>query len=173
YLQASLKLGNDPQSHALLGSLYDRLDRPADAVRHWRLATAARMALPVLATDAALPAAETDADPGRLDAEGGYETLDGAVQAALPADAPEDAAPPAASAADYVLEPDARGVQDRPAAASAPAAQVPLRSAVDVEEYFDSAPFPPSALEIPTSEAVPPAADPSEPTEQASGKSRS
>ena len=58
--------------HALLGSLYDRLERPADAVRHWRLATAASMALPVLATDAALPAADTGSDPYRVDAEGGY-----------------------------------------------------------------------------------------------------
>ncbi|KAG1301638.1 hypothetical protein G6F63_016794 [Rhizopus arrhizus] len=44
YLLRSLSRRSDAQTHALLGSLYDRLDRPADAVRHWRLATAASMA---------------------------------------------------------------------------------------------------------------------------------
>ena len=72
YLLRSVSRRNDAQTHALLGSLYDRLERPADAVRHWRLATAASMALPVLATDAALPAADTGSDPYRVDAEGGY-----------------------------------------------------------------------------------------------------
>ena len=70
YLLRSVSRRNDAQTHALLGSLYDRLERPADAVRHWRLATAASMALPVLATDAALPAADTGSDPYRVDAEG-------------------------------------------------------------------------------------------------------
>ncbi|CPO70692.1 protoheme IX synthesis protein [Bordetella pertussis] len=53
YLQRSVSRRNDPQAHALLGSLYDRLDRPADAARHWRQATAARVALPVLVADIA------------------------------------------------------------------------------------------------------------------------
>ena len=72
YLLRAISRRSDAQTHALLGSLYDRLDRPADAVRHWRLATAASMALPVLASDAALPAADTGSDPYRVDAEGGY-----------------------------------------------------------------------------------------------------
>ena len=36
YLLRSVSRRNDAQTHALLGSLYDRLERPADAVRHWR-----------------------------------------------------------------------------------------------------------------------------------------
>ncbi|WP_459614541.1 heme biosynthesis HemY N-terminal domain-containing protein [Bordetella sp. 2513F-2] len=162
YLQRSLNRRNDPHCHALLGSLYDRLDRPADAVRHWRLATAARMALPVLATDAALPAADVGADPDRLDAEGEYEALLPETHAASPLDAGEDV-PQAASAADYVLDPDARGHQDRPEPAPDTQAEVPQRSAVDIEEYFDSAPLPASALEPPVSEPATPAAEPVEP----------
>jgi len=152
YLQRSLARRNDPQCHALLGSLYDRLERPADATRHWRLATAARMALPVLATDAALPAADTGADPDHLDAEGEYAAL---LSEAATAGEPDVAsaasqAPVAASAADYVLDPDARGLRDR-AAPSEPPASVPARSTVDIEDYFDSAPIPAAALEAPVS----------------------
>jgi len=148
YLQRSLARRNDPQCHALLGSLYDRLDRSADAVRHWRLATAARMALPVLAADAALPAADTGADPGHLDAEGEYAAL---LPETVPlSEAEQPQVPLAASAADYVLDPDARGMRDRPAPAEAPV-PVPPRSAVDIEDYFDSAPIPAAAFEAPVS----------------------
>jgi len=65
YLQRSVQQRNHSRAHALLGNLYDRLDRPALARRYWRQAsmTAAGMALPVLASDAALPAADTRADP--------------------------------------------------------------------------------------------------------------
>jgi HemY protein len=74
YLQLSLMRRDDPQSHVLLGSLYDRLNRTGDAVRHWRLATAARTTLPVLAAETVLPAADTGADPdrSRVDAGGSY-----------------------------------------------------------------------------------------------------
>lgn len=69
YLTRSLKYRSDPQTHALLGSLYDRLNRPEEAARHWRMATAVGMALPTLAGDAALPAADTNADPRYAAAE--------------------------------------------------------------------------------------------------------
>ncbi len=104
---------------ALLGSLYDRLNRPDDAVRQWRLATEAAMAVPVLADDAALPPADTGADPYRLDAEGEYAAL--ATEPVAPVGAaatePAPAAPP--PAVDYVIDPDARELRDRPRAAGA------------------------------------------------------
>lgn len=140
YLLRSLSRRNDAQTHALLGSLYDRLDRPVDAMRHWRLATAASMALPVLAVDAVLPPAETADDPYRLDAEGGYAI--GLPDAYSPAGKVEYVAPPsvAASASDYVLDPEARELQTtggRKAPDDAPI----VGSAVDIEDYFDSAPI--------------------------------
>jgi HemY protein len=54
----------------LLGSLYDKLNRPQEAAMQWRLATAVGTALPVLATDSFLPVADTALDPGVLHAEG-------------------------------------------------------------------------------------------------------
>jgi len=165
YLQRSLARTNDAQCHALLGSLYDRLNRPADAVRHWRLATAAHQVLPVLASDGSLPAADMGADPHLLDSEGEYAALvpDGPV--ASPAEPVPDQAP----AADYVLDPDARGMQDRPEAADKPAA-VPARSAIDIEDYFDSAPIPPSAFEAPVSGYIPPVSQPAADDHDAAGQ---
>ena len=160
YLLRSVSRRNDAQTHALLGSLYDRLERPADAVRHWRLATAASMALPVLATDAALPAADTGSDPYRVDAEGGYavgladlddETGPVSGYAALP---------PAATVADYVLDPDARVSKEQHDRALAPE-DAPLAGGTsDFDEYFDSAPLPAAAFEdpVPTYAPAPPAA---------------
>lgn len=69
YLQRSLAHRDDPRTHALLGSLHDRLDQPDLASRHWRLATAAVVGLTVLDRDGALPAADTFDDPARLSAE--------------------------------------------------------------------------------------------------------
>lgn len=149
YLQRSLGLRNDSHTHALLGSLYDRLDRPADAVRHWRLATAASMALPVLATDHALPAAEMSADPLHLDAEGEYS--------AYPPEPPLSEAtlayaepPPVAAPADYVLDPDARIAGAEGASAVEPEPR-PAETADSggIDEYFDSAPIPVSAFDVP------------------------
>jgi HemY protein len=60
----------DARVHALLGSLYDKLDRPKDAASQWRMATAVSAALPVLASDVFLPIADTADDPGVLHAEG-------------------------------------------------------------------------------------------------------
>ncbi|MFV9473253.1 heme biosynthesis HemY N-terminal domain-containing protein [Advenella sp. RU8] len=50
-------------THALLGTLYDRLGRAQDAIKHWRIASAATSALPVLNNDSILPAADTTEDP--------------------------------------------------------------------------------------------------------------
>jgi len=63
YLEQSAKLRNDARVHALLGSLFDRIGQPQRAAQHWRLATAVSAALPTLAQDVVLPAANTEADP--------------------------------------------------------------------------------------------------------------
>ena len=63
YLEQSLALRQDARVHALLGSMFDRVGQSQRAAHHWRLATAVSVALPVLGQDAALPAAEIDADP--------------------------------------------------------------------------------------------------------------
>lgn len=63
YLEQSAKLRNDARVHALLGSLFDRIGQPQRAAQHWRLATAVSAALPTLAQDVVLPAADTNADP--------------------------------------------------------------------------------------------------------------
>ncbi|VFR34971.1 Uncharacterized protein EC-HemY, likely associated with heme metabolism based on gene clustering with hemC, hemD in Proteobacteria (unrelated to HemY-type PPO in GramPositives) [plant metagenome] len=140
YLLRSLKYRNDPRSHALLGILYDRLDRPSDATRHWRLATVAGMPLPVLASDGSLPAADTGADPLGLDAEGMDYYLAEPVPSELPEALPEPEPLEAASAADYVLDPDARTHGE--AGAAAPATAPVRRLDDDLDEYFDSAPIP-------------------------------
>ena len=63
YLEQSAKQRSDAQVHALLGSLFDRLGQPERAAQHWRMATAVSAALPTLAQDAFLPAADLQADP--------------------------------------------------------------------------------------------------------------
>lgn len=150
YLQRSLGFRNDSHTHALLGSLYDRLDRPADAVRHWRLATAASMALPVLAVDHALPAAEMSADPLRVDAEGEYSAY---PPEAVPSPGTPYAPDPVSQSApaDYVLDPDARmvGREEVSVPVGEPVAAVPASSTADIEEYFDSAPIPVAAFDVP------------------------
>ncbi|HEY0293938.1 MAG TPA: heme biosynthesis HemY N-terminal domain-containing protein [Bordetella sp.] len=157
YLQRSLSRRDDPQCHALLGRLYDRLNRPEDAMRHWRLATEARIVLPVLASDAVLPPAETSADPDpyRVDAGGTYapppaDTPAGAAAESAASEPMPLSAPPAV---DYVIEPEARERVERAKPIAEPAAQVPPRSSVDIEDYFDSAPIPAAAFEAPVSQA--------------------
>jgi hypothetical protein len=49
--------------NALLGSLFDRLGQPDRAAQHWRMATAVSAALPTLAQDVFLPAADLQSDP--------------------------------------------------------------------------------------------------------------
>lgn len=169
YLLRSLARRSDAQTHALLGSLYDRLDRPVDAVRHWRLATAASMALPVLASDAALPAADTGSDPYRVDAEGGYAVglSDTDTDADVGGHYPSLPPAVAASASDYVLDPDARVSNAQRDRALAPEDAPLARGTSDIEEYFDSAPIPAAAFDepVPTYSPAPaPAAPAPKPT---------
>ncbi|MDP4909317.1 MAG: protoheme IX synthesis protein [Burkholderiaceae bacterium] len=70
YLSRSLSKRADARVHALLGSLFDKLNRPNDAAAQWRMATAVGAALPVLASDSFLPVADTASDPSVLHAEG-------------------------------------------------------------------------------------------------------
>lgn len=162
YLRRAVERRPDARTHALLGSLYDRLDRQNDAVRHWRLATAAGIALPVLAADEALPAADTHADPSRVDPESGF--LSDAAEAPAPASVyVHEALPVEAPAADYVLDPDARGhahpAPVEPAPSSPSPVARPAEAPVDVEDYFDSAPIPVAGLD--EEEPEPPASTPS------------
>lgn len=63
YLEQSAQKRSDSQVNALLGSLFDRLGQPDRAAQHWRMATAVSAALPTLAQDVFLPAADLQADP--------------------------------------------------------------------------------------------------------------
>jgi HemY protein len=157
YLQRSLSRRDDPQCHALLGRLYDRLNRPQDAMRHWRLATEARVALPVLAADAVLPPAETQADPDPYHAESAYD-LPAVAPRTLPAEPEPLPVPPAV---DYVIEPTAREHLERTRPVDEPPAAVPPRSAINVEDFFDSAPIPAAAFEAPVTQAGEEGATPS------------
>jgi HemY protein len=70
YLTRSLARRSDARVHALLASLFDKLERPQEAATQWRLATAVGTALPVLLADSYLPAADVQSDPGVFHAEG-------------------------------------------------------------------------------------------------------
>jgi HemY protein len=149
YLRRAVERRADARTHALLGSLYDRLNRQNDAVRHWRLATAAGIALPVLAGDDALPAADTHADPSRVDPESGF--LSDAAEAPAPVSAYiHESLPAEPPAADYVLDPDARGraepLRGEPVSPSPSSVPLAAESPVDIEDYFDSAPIPVAGL---------------------------
>lgn len=153
YLLRSLSRRGDARTHALLGSLYDRLERPADAARHWRLATAASMALPVLATDAALPAADTGSDPRHLDAEGGYAVGLSDGDAEIGGGYP--ALSPAAVASNRAPDPQARVRKAQQARALA-SENAPVADAIaDIDEYFDSAPIPAAAFDNPVPTYMP------------------
>lgn len=130
YLLRSMKIRSDVRIHALLGNLYDRLGREADAMKHWRLASGVAGVLPVLQTSKVLPAADMRADPTLIDVE------------SMPMPAPIDAepfSPVAASAADYLGDQPAS-----PGAARMPpeAASVPAAPESGLDDYFDSAPIP-------------------------------
>ncbi len=60
YLNKSLTLQDDPRTHALLGTLYDRLSKPEEALKHWRCGSSAVILLPGAS---ALPSADTKNDP--------------------------------------------------------------------------------------------------------------
>lgn len=112
YLLRSISRRNDAHTHAVLGSLYDHLSRPADAIRHWRIASSTSKALPVLVSDAALRPADTHADPHHLDAEGAYSSDELDSYVSRPDDDAQLTAP-APIAADYVLDPHARMHNER------------------------------------------------------------
>jgi HemY protein len=117
YLSRSLSKRADARVHVLLGSLYDKLNRPQEAAAQWRLATAVGTALPVFAVDAFLPSADTTSDPGVLHAEG----LSYLAESGFPAN--WDQEPPLESAALKLGE-----------------ASHTDASRDNFEEYFDSAP---------------------------------
>lgn len=130
YLLRSMKLRSDVRIHALLGNLYDRLGREADAMKHWRLASGVSSVLPVLQMSKVLPAADTRADPTLIDVD------------SMPMSAPIDAepfSPVAASAADYLDEPHYAAPASEPRAEPG-GAKTPAES--DLDDYFDSAPIP-------------------------------
>ncbi|NLA50799.1 MAG: hypothetical protein GX860_01500 [Alcaligenaceae bacterium] len=60
YLNKSLTLEEDPRTHALLGTLYDRLSKPEEALKHWRHGSSSVIMLPGAS---ALPSADTKNDP--------------------------------------------------------------------------------------------------------------
>jgi HemY protein len=116
---------SDARVHALLASLFDKLERPQEAATQWRLATAVGTVLPVLIADSALPAADVDSDPGVFHAEGlAYLTDSG-----FPVDWAKEVAGSSASFGGN----DVQG-------ASAPAAYTPSPPS-EFDEYFDSAPI--------------------------------
>jgi len=132
YLLRSMKIRSDVRIHALLGNLYDRLGREADAMKHWRLASGVAGVLPVLEMSKVLPAADTRADPTLIDVE------------SMPMSAPIDAepfSPVAASAADYLDDP-LQSASPNAARVPPEAASVPASSESDMDDYFDSAPIP-------------------------------
>ena len=170
YLLRSLRQRSDAHVHALLGSLYDRLDRPAEAARHWRLATAAGMALPVLAADGALPPADTAGDPALLDAQeleflaAQDAALPSGPAPAAPAAPVEAAAAPPREGGAGAADPTADYLLDPPARRAAPAAAVAAQQ-LDIEDLFDSAPIPgleplpeDAAVARPAARPAPPAA---------------
>ena len=135
YLKRSMALRNDMRIHALLGNLYDRLGRPEDAMKHWRLAAGVVGVLPVLPQNRYLPAADMRGDPTLVD----VEQPDAAAAADKLADPPV-----AASAADYVVDdPGATGAAvSRPGATSSKEVELAVSDGSGLDELFDSAPIP-------------------------------
>ncbi|MFA4913989.1 MAG: heme biosynthesis HemY N-terminal domain-containing protein [Burkholderiaceae bacterium] len=164
YLTRSLKYRSDPQTHALLGSLYDRLNRPEEAARHWRMATAVGMALPTLANDGFLPSAEIGDDPHYTasevadlddiysaqglahdrsdtlvgDAALNLETGSAAPVVPLPASSTDHASTPVVAPVVASAGLNRVAVPVRPDAP--PAHEVSTPKHADFDEYFDSAP---------------------------------
>jgi HemY protein len=132
YLLRSMALRSDVRIHALLGNLYDRLGRPDDAMKHWRLASGVTGALPVIEIARYLPAADTRADPTLIDVE--------QLPVAQMADVPF---PVAASAADFTHDDfSSPADQARAKTATEPSHAAPQEAAESIDDYFDSAPIP-------------------------------
>ncbi|MYN11974.1 heme biosynthesis protein HemY [Pusillimonas sp. TS35] len=140
YLLRSMKLRSDMRIHSLLGSLYDRLGRTGDAMKHWRRAAGVAGALPVLPDiHRALPAADTHNDPLLVDAD--------PLQS--PSVTQDVHVPVAASAADFfdsdyaAVQPAEPPLPGSAATASASSgAPAPQGDNSGLDEYFDSAPIP-------------------------------
>jgi HemY protein len=130
YLEQSTKLRNDARVHALLGSLFDRIGQPQRAAQHWRLATAVSAALPTLAHDVVLPAANTEADPVIPYNEGldVYDT--------------ESTASSMQSTVRSNVQPSTQSFGDSMTGSTPNAANVSTPSNADYDEFFDSAPIP-------------------------------
>jgi len=123
YLQRSLQEREDARTHALLGNLYDRLDRPVHARRHWRQASMTGMVLPVLAADAPLPPADTRADPVVPDVE-----------------ALEELTPFTAGGSSVIFPRVSALAEPAPAVSTDETVLVPTQT--DIEDLFDSAVIP-------------------------------
>ena len=136
YLLRSEEIRSDVRIHALLGNLYDRLGRQADAMKHWRLASSVAGVLPALPISHELPAADMRGDPTLIDIESPPE----------PGFVDSDQAAPVADAADSA----ANAPAGQALAKAADAAQSPPRDSAPaytspdsrLDEYFDSAPIP-------------------------------
>ncbi len=125
YLTRSLARRSDARVHALLASLFDKLERPQEAATQWRLATAVSTTLPVLLADSHLPVADVESDPGVFHAEGlAYLTDSG-----FPVDWAQGSS---GSSAPYA------GTDDKRASATSSFTPSPPS---DFDEYFDSAPI--------------------------------
>ena len=126
YLTRSLARRSDARVHALLASLFDKLERPKAAAAQWRLATAVGTTLPVLLADPYLPAADVGSDPGVFHAEGlAYLTDSG-----FPVDWAKDSSDTNVNFAG----------NDAPAAATTSTSFIPSPPS-GFDEYFDSAPI--------------------------------
>ncbi len=125
YLEQSAQKRSDSQVNALLGSLFDRLGQPERAAQHWRMATAVSVALPTLAQDVFLPAADLQDDP--------VFTLTEAFV--------DDPLAPADSSAKGLPQGDAIA---RPDSSTALPGSLPQQN---YDELFDSAPMPVHAFE--------------------------
>src|SRR5690625_1676955 len=63
YLKRSMAIRADMRVHALLGSLYNAIDRKDEAIRHWLSAAEVAGSMPSVSPRVLLPAADTGADP--------------------------------------------------------------------------------------------------------------
>jgi len=108
------------------------------------------VALPVLAVDEALPAADMHDDPRHLDAESGFLSDASEAPAPMPATV-HDPVPEFAPAADYVLDPDARSLTELnlldPTIMPAEPVVVDAEPPAELDDYFDSAPLPVAGLD--------------------------
>lgn len=134
YLLRSMALRSDVRIHALLGNLYDRLGRPDDAMKHWRLASGVAGVLPVIEIARHLPAADTRGDPTLID-----------VEQVPQAQLAELATPMAASAADFSHDDfsSAPTESQQQGATKMVGTAEQVKSADSAfDDYFDSAPIP-------------------------------